>query len=224
MKNHHIIFQHPERQVTVEIHWKLSTHNTIPTIEVKKIIGENLESLTIQGYRFNVFSDELEFVYLIIHGAKHGWMRLKWLHDIYCFYQKKDLNFDKVLELARAFKCDNLLLQSECLVNLYFKCNVKIFANRISRNSDFDSLFQYTIKCITKVEQLDEVTTIKESVGWYMYLYKLFPTRYYRMGLIRQLLFNELDMSDLILPDRLAFIYVLYRPISFLKRRYNAQN
>ncbi|WP_461637528.1 nucleotidyltransferase domain-containing protein [Labilibaculum euxinus] len=223
-KFHHLVFQHPDRKVSVEIHWKLSTHNTIRRSEVKKIIGDNFESLSIQGYQFKVFSNEMEFVYLIIHGAKHKWMRLKWLHDIYCFYRKKQLNFDKVLELATAFKCKHLLLQSECLVNHFFNCNEQVFADRISRNSNFNSLFQYTIKCITKAEPTSEILSIKEMTSSFLYLYKAFPIRSYRIGMIKDLMFRELDMSDLILPDRLAYMYILYRPISFLKRRCFGKN
>ena len=73
----------------LELHWK--THCTefiFPSIRKKKVLLQ--------------LTDEEHALYLCLHAAKHGWLRMIWLVDIVALLQTKNIDVDHVRELAKA--------------------------------------------------------------------------------------------------------------------------
>lgn len=79
-RQHHNSFNHPERNIKVEIHWRM---NPSPSKEpgfdelwersrVSGSLGRHVRYLGVQDL----------FLFLTAHGARHGWSRLRWLLDI----------------------------------------------------------------------------------------------------------------------------------------------
>ena len=71
---------HPENGVLLELHWRLTDAPLLHGVpgadgrqRVAIIPGRSIETLD---------ADHL-LAYLCVHGAAHGWMRLKWLADVY---------------------------------------------------------------------------------------------------------------------------------------------
>lgn len=73
----------------IELHWK--THCTEFIFPSRK----NREALS-------QFSDEEHVLYLCLHAAKHGWLRMIWLMDIVALLQTKHLDVSRVRTLAKA--------------------------------------------------------------------------------------------------------------------------
>jgi hypothetical protein len=46
------------------------------------IVSENLQEIVFSGRKFTILNRELELLFLLLHGSRHGWERLKWLVDI----------------------------------------------------------------------------------------------------------------------------------------------
>jgi hypothetical protein len=68
---------HPERRVPVELHWRLSDDLARPALPA------GWRAVAIGGGRtVATLGDPDLFVYLCVHGAAHGWARLKWLADV----------------------------------------------------------------------------------------------------------------------------------------------
>ena len=114
---HDIAFYHPERQILVELHFKLNylTTHFFPfsavTLKPIDLLGEPVLSL----------EDHYHFLYLIIHGAIHAWIRLRWLQDIALFIQNKQINLSKIFELAEQIQSVALVEQALILVFNLFK-------------------------------------------------------------------------------------------------------
>jgi hypothetical protein len=73
------LHRHPESGQVVELHWRLSDEMADPGMPP----AAALASVTLApGREVLALGDEVLFVYLCMHGAAHGWARLKWLADV----------------------------------------------------------------------------------------------------------------------------------------------
>lgn len=81
------VFRHQVRGTFLELHWRLSDNRTllahVTAASARRVMtvapGQNLRTL----------EDEDLFAYLCLHGAHHGWSRLKWLADLSAWLSAK---------------------------------------------------------------------------------------------------------------------------------------
>jgi hypothetical protein len=79
-KNHKdALFRHRDSGLLVELHWRLfDNHALMPAQELSEAIPLGVPPLEAA----RVLPLESELQYLCLHGALHGWSRLRWLADI----------------------------------------------------------------------------------------------------------------------------------------------
>ncbi|WP_447727329.1 nucleotidyltransferase domain-containing protein [Sphingomonas koreensis] len=73
------IFVHAETRIAVELHWKLVDNpHLLPGIDALS------PSRTVQigGRELRTLEDSALLAYLLVHGTRHAWSRLKWLADV----------------------------------------------------------------------------------------------------------------------------------------------
>ena len=85
----HVSYYHPSRQVLVELHWRLHANPHLLPSAYRKQMMANRQQLSIAGTQITSLSDEDTFLYLCLHGANHGWYRLKWLCDVAQFLHRE---------------------------------------------------------------------------------------------------------------------------------------
>ncbi|NIK76098.1 hypothetical protein FHS15_001205 [Paenibacillus castaneae] len=88
-RHHHIIFNHPTKDIKVEVHWRL---NPFPSKEpcFDELWERKRVSSLISRPIYYLGREDL-FLFLVSHGARHGWSRLRWLLDIkYLVNQRMD--------------------------------------------------------------------------------------------------------------------------------------
>jgi hypothetical protein len=79
-RHHHITFYHPQKKIKVEIHWRL---NPGPAKEPSfKHLWERRGEISLSRNPVFILGKEDLFLFLVSHGARHGWSRLRWLVDI----------------------------------------------------------------------------------------------------------------------------------------------
>lgn len=79
-RNHHVTFNHPQKNIQIEIHWRLHPRpKKVPSFN--ELWERKRESNLTRHPVFFLGKEDL-FLYLIAHGSKHGWFRLRWLVDI----------------------------------------------------------------------------------------------------------------------------------------------
>ncbi|WP_336866212.1 nucleotidyltransferase family protein [Peribacillus frigoritolerans] len=78
--SHHVSYFHSQKNIQIEIHWRLyrppAKEPSFDELWKRKRIS------LLTSYPVYLFGKEDLFFYLVNHGAKHGWFRLRWLADI----------------------------------------------------------------------------------------------------------------------------------------------
>ena len=207
---HHLSFYNRELNTCVEVHWVLMHELPVTQKKIRQIIAENLTEIEFAGRLFPVFSLEFELLYLLIHGARHGWNRLKWLVDIHDYPVSK-LNLQKLEILIDQLHAWRIVGQANILLNHFFSTQMPF-----SRKKRIPSYFiRYAFGYI-KDDHAQRLLT-REMVDHFRYLWFLFPGIYYKRHIIFQYLFRPGDLTEIDSSHKI--MYYLYRPYSFIRRR-----
>ncbi|MBD8134931.1 nucleotidyltransferase family protein [Bacillus sp. CFBP 13597] len=93
----HIAYFHPLKKVEIEIHWRL---NSPPLKEPSfNELWKRKRVSTLTTYQVYFLGEEDLFLFLISHGSRHGWFRLRWLADIDQIIQNKVISSKNSLSL-----------------------------------------------------------------------------------------------------------------------------
>lgn len=209
-KVRHLSFFNTTTKSCVEVHWVLMHELPVSPKRQKKIISENIKEVEFSGKAFSVLGAELELIYLMIHGARHEWQRLKWLIDI------KDYPLDKIdirkfNFLASNFKLYRIIGQVDLLSKQYLNCS--FILNKNFKTSKY--MVDFAIKSIES--ELANDTSTKYLIKRLGYLWLLFPGIRYKQHVISTYLLRVGDFSEV--HSSWNIVYYLYRPYSFIKRR-----
>ena len=207
---HHLSFHSQKLNICVEIHWVLMHELPVSPQKVQRIISENKTNIQFSGLTFAVFSPEFEFVYLLIHGARHGWNRLKWLVDIHD-YPVAGLNLQKLEELTNELHVWRIIGQVDILLTHFF--NKRIPITKKERVPYFFIRYAYDFIEDDNSQRLLTREMLKHS----RYLWLLFPGIYYKYHFVSQYLFRLGDLNEI--NSSYKITYYLYRPFSFIRRR-----
>lgn len=118
--HHHFTLEHPEKQVIIELHWHLLGNFGINLSNVKTLVQKNQSEVEFGGRHFKVLSNEMELLYMIIHGSLHFWGRLKWLYDVNSFNKNSTINYKKFKELTNGLNAGRLVALFNVIGKEYF--------------------------------------------------------------------------------------------------------
>ncbi|WP_326524832.1 nucleotidyltransferase family protein [Sphingomonas sp.] len=83
-------WQHPDSGTIVEIHSRLCSH---PVFDAAVSVRSPTQQVALGTVgQVETLSDESLYTYLCVHGATHGWRRLKWLADIAAFAARPEVD------------------------------------------------------------------------------------------------------------------------------------
>jgi len=97
-RHHHIVFFHSGKGIKVELHWRLNPSPAKDPAFADLWSHRRTSSLTKQPIYY--LGQEDLFLFLVSHGARHGWSRVRWLLDIRQLLLQ-GLNAPKLTELLR---------------------------------------------------------------------------------------------------------------------------
>ncbi len=209
-KSNHLCFYNIHNKYIVEIHWTLMQVLPVSQSKLKSMVAENLVEEDFAGRKFTCLNKEFELLFLLIHGAKHGWSRFKWLMDIKD-YPMKDVSEAKFKELAVKFKAGRIIAQVNFLLHEYFNTNFPF--KGYHHFPPF--LINLTHKSIAS--NISDKPPIKDIIYNYLYLMLLFKGLYYKIEVLSGSLFRPVDIANV--DSSLRIVYYLYRPVGFIKRR-----
>lgn len=209
-KIHHLSFFNTETKSCVEIHWVLMHELPVSPQRQKAIISENIKEVEFSGKTFSVLGAELELIYLMIHGARHGWQRLKWLIDIkdYPLQEIDPVIFDHI---ALQLKASRIIAQTDTLMTKYLNASFTLNKNFSTPN--------YLIKYAKELFNYETVSNFsnEQELKRIHYLFLLFPGIYYKWHIISDRFMRVRDLREV--HSSWNIVYYLYRPYSFIKRR-----
>jgi len=209
-KVHHLSFFNTATKSCVEIHWVLMHELPVSLRKQKEIILKNIKEVEFSGKTFSVLGAELELIYLMIHGARHGWQRLKWLIDIkdYPLQEIDPVVFDGI---ALQLKATRIIAQTDILMAKYLNTSFKLNKNFSAPN--------FLIKYANELFECEIVNNLsnEQELKRIHYIFLLFPGIYYKWHIISDRFIRVRDLREV--HSSWNIVYYLYRPFSFIKRR-----
>ncbi|MCE5344144.1 MAG: nucleotidyltransferase family protein [Eubacteriales bacterium] len=118
--------------VSVELHWRL---NAAPLQFGFEELWRNSVKMAAFGGAVHVLNDEYNFLYLILHGSKHGWYRLRWLCDINEIVRGGKLDWADTRTLGQQYGMTCLIGQTMLLVQRLFGTELPFQLGREQRAS-----------------------------------------------------------------------------------------
>lgn len=204
---HHISFNLD--QMSVELHW---TYSSMSYKRDFSHLWNETRTVRVAGHDIKAMSCEEEFLYLVFHGTKHGWIRLKWLDDIAQIIALNRADWDLVLEKSIKYDIEHLLIHAVILASRYYQLKIpEVFQNMAKTN-----------RLSIRLSAMSDNIILRGSTdNPYFRLYRVYKFKYfweklaYILNLFRprQIEFNKIDIND-----RYYFIYYLLRPVFKIKR------
>ncbi|WHY85209.1 nucleotidyltransferase family protein [Neobacillus novalis] len=221
-RHHHVTYFHSQKKIKLEIHWRL---NPGPGKEPSfNDLWERKRICSLTSYPVYYLGREDLFLFLVSHGARHGWSRLRWLLDINQL-ARQEINWGSLLKLMKKYQYFHvggqaLFLASQLLSTPVTK-EMKIFieGNRPKR------LAQAAIFYLEKMVNLHNDPVPNEIARYHKSHLFFLMSRKQRFFFIMSFLYPyPEDAQTLPLPNHLHFLYFLLRPLlwAWRKTKYHA--
>lgn len=213
---HHFAYQNTAG-IIVEVHWRYSYQFSEAQFDK---LWKNRREQIVSGHKIAVLAPEDEFIFLVIHGARHGWTRLRWLCDIAEIIKQDRLQWDETIKIARAMNAMDMLVQAVILANKLYDTEIPdILSAPLAGNKVGRQMAQMALPLIT---EMDEKAT-EPGQPLYMYLKKYDYIR--SKGLKRKLSYlatmiypQTVDYQTVYFSDRFFFMYYMARPFFKIQR------
>lgn len=217
----------------IELHWKLSgSHFALP-LELNQLWGR-LEEINLGGGRIKTLAFPDLFVYLCLHGSRHGWERLAWicdLHELIKTEQKKgkEIDWQEIHRHAQKHGCEKVVELGLFLVHEYFGLKTTFPAwQQIQRNETNAKIArQIGNKIFAKTRTSTEIgdwylyhLTLKEKKADKLKLHAHYFLWYLRLALTP----NKLDKAVFNLPAAFYPLYYILRPSRLLYTYFSPDN
>lgn len=220
-RHHHFTYYHSEKGIKLEIHWRLNPgpakEPNFSDLWERKRVSE----LTI--FPIHVLGKEDLFMFLVSHGARHGWSRLRWLADIDRMIIQ-GLNIKKTISLLKKYQYLHIAGQAILLSSVLFQTPLKEEFIKIARTSRSENLAQQAVYYFERQINL-HTDPIPEDVARYhkRYLYRMMSNQQKLLFLFSTLHPYPVDAETFPLPKTLHFLYFPLHPMLWAWRKMRKQ-
>lgn len=211
----HFVYHHSEKDIILELHWGLGNDQTMPA-------ESDIKRIEMSGSPIPVLSDEKHLMYLMLHGSKHAWSRLRWLIDIAKFIQVVDISWGSL----------KMMVESSIMKSFFYQG--LILANRLL-DVPVPPVFQSVLKHDTKAWRLaclamntcmaitdNEISSFNDrDANYYLKIYNAQLRVGWKNKLKHILDYfkpNQDDIKLITLPNKLYFLYFVIRPLTLIGR------
>ncbi|MGE6376893.1 nucleotidyltransferase domain-containing protein [Peribacillus muralis] len=217
-RHHHIVYFHPDTQVKLEIHWRLNPgpakEPSFNELWQRKQVSSIPTSYPIYG-----LGNEDLFLFLITHGARHGWSRLRWLVDIdrLC---KKNLDWARINALLQKYQFMHVAGQTMVLSSHLLHTSVHDGAKHLTKSARSNRLAQQALFYVQRFIDLHD-EPLPEDIARYhkKHLFSLMSFKNKVLFILSFLHPYFEDTKTLPLPQRLHFLYFPLRPFLWFWRK-----
>lgn len=215
---HHHEYINDTRQSHIELHWRsyLWTRDQITAL------WETCSSSTWLNAGLSQLSREHNILFLADHGARHGWLSMKWLSDLAMLMQDLPVNdWLSLHEKAAFFDLQRIIVQTTTLLEWFYGMEPPEKFKELSlpgakvQKLSFSAAFQLAASA-------DDIALQAKRFPWPRHslrLKQLKPSTPLS-ALIRGLLIIHSDFVELPLPNSLFWLYLPLRPFFWFKRHY----
>ncbi|MGH1284450.1 nucleotidyltransferase domain-containing protein [Bacillus toyonensis] len=216
-RHHHITFFHPTKQIKLEIHWRLNPGpGKEPGFEE---LWKRKRKSTLTSNSVYMLGKEDLFLFLVSHGARHGWSRLRWLVDIKKIVNQ-DLNWREINKLMRTYQMlhlggQALILSSQLLGVRMDERMMELVAKKHSKQLAQEALFYFKQMINLHTDPVPEEVLTYHS----RHLFSLMSNQQKTLYIMSQLYPYPIDAKTLPLPKFLHFLYFPLRPFLCIWRK-----
>jgi hypothetical protein len=198
----------------LELHWRLDRNSSFLNWDFPAVWRLTTQ-MPMAGVNVSLLEPSAQLNYLICHGAKHAWFRLKWLADIYRMLEV--LTYEQSAQVVRLSQCNGtmrMLATSLQLVRHIYGVSTPNFSEHLLNSYEDKQLLSYMIKSIVHPVDLNAIRMrdIGNLFQWYRYLLHLRPELSYKRSVLVTLLADVRDIETLRLSKRWLWLYVLAGP------------
>jgi hypothetical protein len=210
----HLTLLHPQHQVLVELHWRF-----------EPVQAPSRERLWPEQFAVNRI-DEAEFLYLIHHGSRHHWFRLKWLGDILAISERQPNLWQSCQPLAATLGLQDALAQAVHLIQWLWPEQMTAAMQAIRQQSRTGAQFMadearhYLLA--HDYPELKGKLLVSDRLRGYRYQWQLnarYRPRERWLNLRDRLMYAPCDIEQLQLPAHRHWCYPLLR-LPLLARRW----
>lgn len=214
-RNYHITYFHTHKKIEIELHWRLHPYPIKqPTFNE---LWERKRNSNFTSYPVFFLGREDLLLYLSVHGARHGWFRLRWLKDINQIL-KQQFNYQQVNSSQKKYQYSHMIGQTHTLVSqlLGLKVNkdIKILSKRNSKKLAQTALLYIGKRTHSHINESHDLNTYHTR-----YLFLLMPTSRKILFILTLLHPSSKDQQTLLLPNSLHFLYFPLRPFLWIWRK-----
>ncbi|MBM7567333.1 nucleotidyltransferase domain-containing protein [Paenibacillus sacheonensis] len=216
---HHLAYTHPITRIQVELHWRLnSDRRTEPSFDE---LWERRNTSDINNSPVAFLGDEDLFLFLILHGARHGWFRIRWLIDIDRLLQI-ELNWNHAHQLLKKHGALQIAGQAIILANQLLGTPITDELIPLAQGNRPRKLAE---KATVFIRECITLSPVPRELDLYYrrYLFQLCTMNQKMLFIISLLYPNKRDVETLPLPKRLYALYFPLRPILWFWRRVKQQ-
>ncbi|WP_040952948.1 nucleotidyltransferase family protein [Gorillibacterium massiliense] len=221
-RDHHICFYHPENRVQIEVHWRLNPDmGKEPEFDV---LWERRQRSNVSKSEIYYLGKNDLFLYLVSHGARHGWFRLRWLLDIHRMALLEQ-DWPKIISLMQKYGFVKAGGQALLLAAAIFHTPVSSENKRLTKGKQPMKLAKLTLPFIREmIEFYGEEPVGKEiSRKFDRYMFSMKSMRQKWAYFTNRLYPSSYDAKLLPLPAVLHFLYFPLRPFLWFWRHYKQQ-
>jgi len=212
-------YGHPLSDLVIDLHWRLFRNSFLPANARLTDVGEYWVDLGSE--RIATLPAPRLLLYLCVHGALDGWLRLKWLADIGALmHTMTPEQLASTLAMATeqqalpqfsaaVFLCQELLGQE-------LLAGHAALSESLDRN---DRRVAHILRFSRRLVTSNQYRPIREqipSTHWFLNEFRLHNSLRYRLDLILRSLFRPRVWRWLNLPDKFFPLYALISPFEFL--------
>ncbi|MFJ5621682.1 nucleotidyltransferase family protein [Peribacillus loiseleuriae] len=206
-RRHHVTYFNSQKKIYLEIHWRLQSR---PSKEPNFAeLWERKRKSSLTNYPIYFLGKEDLFLFLVSHGARHGWARLRWLLDISKIL-KKPMNSKKIDLLMKDYQNHHMVGQAIILVSHLLNTTIIKEPPILIEGKRSFKLAQKALSFINGDESLE---IIMHTNKYKSYLFSL--KSFLQKIIFILILFypGKADLKTLILPKSFHFLYFLLRPL-----------
>jgi Uncharacterised nucleotidyltransferase/Transglutaminase-like superfamily len=218
-------YGHPLSDLIIDLHWRLFRNPFLPANAGLTDVGEAW--VDIGSERIATLPAPRLLLYLCVHGALDGWLRLKWLTDIGALmHAMTPEQLASTVNMAReqqalpqfsaaVFLCEELLGQELSAEHSALSEILDRTDERVAHILRFSKRLMTSNQCRPIREQIP-------STLWFLNEFRLHNSWRYRLDLVLRSLFRPRVWRWLNLPDKLFPLYALVSPFEFVS--FHARN
>ncbi|MFJ7934426.1 nucleotidyltransferase family protein [Sporosarcina sp. NPDC096371] len=226
-RSHHVSYYHTQKRIQIEIHWRFYTPPAKEPSFDELWIRKRLSTLTSSAVYF--LGEEDLFLYLVGHGAKHGWFRLRWLADIDQIIRNE--SYPVLVKNERHLVGQALILASQLLKTKIPEELVPLTTEKRSRKLARSAL-HYLVKMghieikqlskavLTNYEKFSLILLVSYLKISFLYYHYSVKTNIQKFIYVILLFYpSSVDIKTLSLPKSLYFLYFPLRPFLWVWRK-----